>query len=109
MVRLWPFWSSDFRQTKPSATRKKYVNRLFFLLSKAPLLRRQQAGVGGIQFWVFGKIFIDPPPRGEGVPHITKNPYTAAWNVYGIRNPSPAGPKFFESWALTEDLPLRGI
>ena len=27
--------------------------------------------------------------------------------MYEIRNPSPAGPKFFESWVPTEDLPLR--
>ena len=29
--------------------------------------------------------------------------HTKLWNVYGISNLSPAGPKFFEYWVLTED------
>ena len=62
---------------------KNSVNQLFFLLSKAPLFT-QSAGRGGwypiLGVWDF---FIDPPPRGgEGVPHITKNPYTAAWYTH---------------------------
>ena len=63
---------------------KNSVNQLFFLLSKAPLFT-PSAGRGG---WYpilghLGICFLDPPPRGEGVPHIAKNPYTAAWGERG--------------------------
>ena len=83
------FWSSAFRQTKPSATtravshkKKKIVNRSFFILSKLTLFAPSE---GGGRYSILGRLDFLPPPPGFCATYAPHYCHPGQWVDSGSR------------------------